>query len=206
MSERRVKFCSIKRKKRAKVFRGYKPSTSTPAPTPASTSTPAPTPSTPATAPTASISTPPASTSTHALASTLHAPTPAPTLPSTPLPTSSDEPVAFPTRSSKKIALSREARDSAAAPSQPGPSSEDNCGDYHLIKMSNLKRAVSAFSCCGSPLSVTEDRTSRRGFVVKMALCVAKSQKLQTPTVKMIWKSTAGRFWHQESWAREGLA
>ena len=144
MSGRKVKFSSIKRKKRAKVFRGYKSAPPASAPTPPASS-PAPTLPTPA--PTVSI--PPSSTSAHP-------------------PTSSDEPVAFSTRSSKKIALSR---DAAAASSQPGPSSEDNCGDYHLIRMSNLKRAVSAFSCCGSPLSVTEDRTSRRGFVVKMAIC-----------------------------------
>ena len=170
MSGRKVKFSSIKRKKRAKVFRGYK---SAP---PASTSTPAPAPTPPASSPAPTLPTP---------APTL--PTPAPTVSIPPSstsahpPTSSDEPVAFSTRSSKKIALSR---DAAAASSQPGPSSEDNCGDYHLIRMSNLKRAVSAFSCCGSPLSVTEDRTSRRGFVVKMAICCTvcgKKSKITDP-------------------------
>ena len=32
-------------------------------------------------------------------------------------------------------------------------------------------RAIGAFSCCGSPLTVTEDRSSRRGLVVKISIC-----------------------------------
>ena len=78
-------------------------------------------------------------------------PDPAPTQP-TSTPTSipaSPVPVSI---SGKKIALAREA--------QPGPSSdqaEDNTGDYHLIRMSFLMKAVGSFS-------------SRRGFVAKMAI------------------------------------
>ena len=58
--------------------------------------------------------------------------------------------------------------------SSPLPSTsaapEDNTGDYHFIRASSLMRAISAFSCCGTPLTLTEDRRSRRGFVVKMAI------------------------------------
>ena len=45
-------------------------------------------------------------------------------------------------------------------------------------------RAVSAFTCCGSPLTISEDRRSRRGFVVKMAICCTvcgKSSKIMDP-------------------------
>ena len=79
-------------------------------------------------------------------------------------------------RSFKKIALTREAlhpeSSSATDPanqshSLPTPI-RDNSEDYHLIRMKNLMNAVSAFTCCGSPLTVKQDRRSRRGFVVRL--------------------------------------
>ena len=91
----------------------------------------------------------------------LHAPTA-----STPL---SSIPVAVPTKSSKKIALARSA---AAFQPKPSPAQpEDNRQDYHLIRISSLMRAVGAFTCCGSSLTVTENRTSRRGLVTKISIC-----------------------------------
>ena len=110
-------------------------------------------------------------------------------------PTTSGTPVlaSCSSRSYKKLSLqSQSASTSQGAqagpssasqpPSQPGLSSssplpstsaapEDNTGDYHFIRASSLMRAISAFSCCGTPLTLTEDRRSRRGFVVKMAIC-----------------------------------
>ena len=43
--------------------------------------------------------------------------------------------------------------------------------DYHLTRKSNLISAVSAFSCSKSPLTMTEDRSQRSGFVCKLAIC-----------------------------------
>ena len=81
------------------------------------------------------------------------------------------------TASRKKLALSSE-----TSTSQPSAStSEDGArfgpcdSEYHLIRMSSLKTAVSVFSCCGSPLTVTEDRQSRRGLVSKISVCGKKS-------------------------------
>lgn len=152
---------SVYKKKRAKVFytKGMTSRGAQAAPTPSSSSSSAPTPSIPP-------STTPAPTSTPASSST-QVPTPVSTSAPTPR-----RPILTTTQSGKKITQARE----AAAASQPGPSSmpqpePDNTGDYHLIKMSSLMKAVSAFSCCGSPLSVSENRSSRRGLVVKIAIC-----------------------------------
>ena len=45
--------------------------------------------------------------------------------------------------------------------------------DYHLVRMSCLKMAVSVLSCCGSPLAVTEEMQSRRGLVSHVSICCA---------------------------------
>ena len=73
----------------------------------------------------------------------------------------------------------------AADTCQPGPSSQpdppfaprpdssvpkDFTRDYHLIPLKNLMRAVGVFTCCGSPLTVSEDRKARRGFVSKLMI------------------------------------
>ena len=89
----------------------------------------------------------------------------------------SDNPVPVPSRSKKKIALAK----STAASCQPGSSStppsflpassappQDMFEDYHFIKMKNLMRSIGAFSCCGIPLTIREDRRQRRGFVSKL--------------------------------------
>ena len=43
--------------------------------------------------------------------------------------------------------------------------------DYHLVRMSCLKIAMSVFSCCGSPLAMTEEMQSRRGSVSHVSIC-----------------------------------
>ena len=42
--------------------------------------------------------------------------------------------------------------------------------DLHLIRMGSLQRGVSAFSCCSSPLMVTEERNSRKWLVSKLSI------------------------------------
>ena len=76
--------------------------------------------------------------------------------------------------SRKKLALSGEASTS----SQPSIlTTEDDAhfyqsdSDYHLVRMSCLKMAVSVFSCCDSPLAVTEEMQSRRGLVSYVSIC-----------------------------------
>jgi hypothetical protein len=71
--------------------------------------------------------------------------------------------------------------------------------------MRNLMNAVSVFSCCGSPLTVKEDRRSRRGFVMKLAIvCSAcgktgtimdpyKDEDLQVNTRAVLAARTAGK-------------
>jgi hypothetical protein len=91
-------------------------------------------------------------------------------------------PIPGTSRSFKKIALHK----AAAATCQPGASSRpapppapqpdpsvpwDFTRDYHLIQLKNLMRAVGVFTCCGSPLTVSEDRKARRGFVSVRELC-----------------------------------
>ena len=74
------------------------------------------------------------------------------------------------------LALSSEASTS----SQPSMlTTEDDAhfyqsnSDYHLVRMSCLKMAVTVFSCCGSPLAVTEEMQSRRGLVSHVSICCA---------------------------------
>ena len=70
-------------------------------------------------------------------------------------------PVPVQTASSKKIAL--EAPNSS---NRVDASAED----LHLIKLGSLQGAVSAFSCCGSPLTISEDRKNRRGLVSNLSI------------------------------------
>ncbi len=65
--------------------------------------------------------------------------------------------------------------------------------------------AVSVFSCCGSPLTVKEDRRSRRGFVTKLAIICSvcgktgtimdpyKEEDLQVNTRAVLAARTAGK-------------
>ena len=54
--------------------------------------------------------------------------------------------------------------------------------DLHLIRMGSLQRAVSAFSCSSSPLTVTEDSNSRRGLVSKLSISCSVCGKSSTIT------------------------
>ena len=71
--------------------------------------------------------------------------------------------------SRKKLAHSSEASTS----SQPSMLTTEGDAHFyqsdldkvHLVRMSCLKMAVSVFSCCSSPLAVTEEMQSRRGLV-----------------------------------------
>lgn len=82
--------------------------------------------------------------------------------PSTSITPTPEVPIPVSTRSHKKIALSPD--------SFPEPSS-DHIHDFHFIRMKSLMKALSNFSCCGSPLTVVEDRAQRRGFVSRIAIC-----------------------------------
>ena len=42
--------------------------------------------------------------------------------------------------------------------------------NLYLIKLGSLQGAVSAFSCCVSPLAITEDRKNRRGLVSNLSI------------------------------------
>ena len=77
------------------------------------------------------------------------------------------------TASRKKLALSSEVStiQPSASTSKDGARFGPCVSDCHLIRMSSLKTAVSVFSCCGSPLTVTEKRQSRRGLVSKVSIC-----------------------------------
>lgn len=162
--ERPKKFRSGYKKKRKKVF--HKPKT--PAPQAQAASNPdssASLAATPVAAP---------STSTQL---------PTSIIPSTTLTTSaspSDIPVPVQSRSGKKIALAREA---AAASFPPAPSAPEDFSEvYHLFQMKSLIRAVGAFTCCGSPLTVTEDRKARRGFVSKVMIACSVCGKTSAIT------------------------
>ena len=50
----------------------------------------------------------------------------------------------------------------------------EDSASLHLISLGSLKGAVSALTCCGSPLEVVEDMVQRRGLVSKLhlLLCV----------------------------------
>ena len=67
------------------------------------------------------------------------------------------------------------------------PTVDASAEDLHLIRMGSLQRAVSAFSCCSSPLTVTEDRNSRRGLVPKLSISCSvcgKSSAITDPYSK----------------------
>ena len=74
--------------------------------------------------------------------------------------------------SGKKIALE--------APSTLTPLEDSAC--FHLIPLGSLQGAVSAFTCCGSPLAVVEDRNQRRGLVSKLSICCSVCGKSSTIT------------------------
>ena len=82
---------------------------------------------------------------------------------SSPVPSSEPmPPVPVPTTSGKKIAL-RHLQTLAPL---------DDSAILHLIPLGSLQGAVSAaFTCCGSPLVVVEDRNLRRGVVSKLSIC-----------------------------------
>lgn len=171
MSGRR-KFRSMKRPIKAKKFQG----------TPAWSQKPSPVVSYSPPASTPSFSYPPPSQPSCSDPPTLQASTPstsaAPHASASAVPGSL--PISAPiSRSSKKIALAREA--SGGSSSQ---SVEDNWFDYHFIRFSNLAKALKAFTCCCSPLTLTEDRSRRRGFVCKLEICCSvcgKSSNITNP-------------------------
>ena len=70
-------------------------------------------------------------------------------------------PVPVQTTSSKKIAL-----EASSTSNRVDTSAED----LHLIKQGSLQGAISAFSYCGSPLTITEDRKNRRGLVSNLSI------------------------------------
>ena len=70
-------------------------------------------------------------------------------------------PVPVQTASNKKIAL-----EAPSTSNRVDASTED----LHLIKLGSLQGAVSAFSCCGSPLTITEDRKNRRGLASNLSI------------------------------------
>ena len=95
---------------------------------------------------------------------------------------SSDVPTPPPvmTAHRKKLALSSEASTS----SQPSMlTTEDGAhfgqsdSDYPLVRMPSLKMAVSVFSCCGSPLAVTEEMQCRKGLVSQVYICCTVCEK-----------------------------
>ncbi len=64
---------------------------------------------------------------------------------------------------------------------------DDSAEDFHLIRMGCLQRAASAFSCCSSPLTVTEESNSRRGLVSKLSISCSvcgKSSAITDPYSK----------------------
>ena len=48
---------------------------------------------------------------------------------------------------------------------------QDFSNDTLLFKPSSLSKRISVFSCCGSPLTVTVEPSSRRGLVTQVAIC-----------------------------------
>ena len=133
------------KKKRSKVF--YRPKT--PATLSVSTASTSPVPSPTTDVISASVSTTPT--------------------PATPAP--SDIPVPMKSKASKKIGLSREATGLSETEFYPRSSEVQDPNDVFLIPRKNLLSAVSAFSCCGSPLTITEKRAQRRGCVTKLMIC-----------------------------------
>ena len=94
---------------------------------------------------------------------------------------------------SSTIALSSSATGSTSSFFSPSSDQHENQEVYHLVKMSSLQRAVGIFSCCGSPLTVTEDRQCRRGLVSRVAICCmvcGKQSFLTDPIVQRTRLST----------------
>ena len=85
-------------------------------------------------------------------------------------------PVPVRTASSKKIVLEA-----------PSPSNRVNASteDLHLIKLGSPQGVVSAFSCCGSPLTITEDRKNRRGLVSNLSISCSVCGKSSAITEDM---------------------
>ena len=86
-------------------------------------------------------------------------------------------PVPVPTTSGKNIALE--------APSTLTPL--EDSASLHLIPLGSLQGAASAFTCCGSPLAVVEDRNQRRGLVSKLSISCSvygKSSAITDPYQK----------------------
>ena len=86
-------------------------------------------------------------------------------------------PVPVPTTSGKKITLE------ASSTLTPW----EDSASLHLIPLGSLQGAVSAFTCCGSPLAVVEDRNQRRGLVSKLSICCSvcgKSSAITDPYQK----------------------
>ena len=95
------------------------------------------------------------------------APIPVPT--SIPVPTlnSVDILVAVPSASGKKLALFKAFFQPQSTP-QP-----DYSDDYHLVKMSNIVKTMGFLPCaCGSPVTVKEDRSLRRGLFQPLQYCL----------------------------------
>ena len=95
------------------------------------------------------------------------------------VPTTSDVPVpvVVQSRSAKKIVLAR-SFSGLCTPSTV----EQSDDDYLLFKRRNLARALSAFSCCDTPLLIMEDRIQRRGFVSKLEIFCSVCWKMSTIT------------------------
>ena len=92
---------------------------------------------------------------------------------SSPVPSSEPmTPVPMPTTSVKKITLEAS---STLTPLEDFPS-------LHLIPLGSLQGAVSAFTCCGSPLAVVEDGNQRRGLVSKLSICCSVCGKFSAIT------------------------
>ena len=56
-----------------------------------------------------------------------------------------------------------------------------------MIPLGSHQGAVSAFTCCGSPLAVVEDRNQRRGLVSRLSICCSvcgKSSAITDPYKK----------------------
>ena len=101
-------------------------------------------------------------------------------------PVSSSEPMApvpVPTTSGRKIALEVL---STLTPLEDSAS-------LHLIPLGSLQGAVGAFTCCGSPLAVVEDRNQRRGLVSKLFICCSVCSSVLPSQIyirREIWRLT----------------
>lgn len=93
--------------------------------------------------------------------------------------TTTTTPVSVTTASGKKIGLARKAMSvSGVVSANPDSTSGDDTSesqdffnDTLLFKPSSLSKRIGVFSCCGSPLTVTVEPSSRRGLVTQVAIC-----------------------------------